>query len=537
MEKNIKTLIVLSLCFILFSGELQSGTGSYFTNFYQADKVIFEKSGVVNTGKMNLKVASQKRADQLLEKILKTDPWMEQPDGSTLAWRESATLRALTDLYEATYDPKYLAEVARRGDQLLSHRDDRRGVVDGSGKSRPAWSMALKYVVAEGQMNDGSGRPVIRIKSTPSSNNNLTRVKLISSQKAGSVRFTIQVINSFYKRNEMFSDLSLDPEDDRFMEKIVNDPMSPYSAGAGDFTDKSNLIRVTIVSSLTPVNQEITLTSIPLAYMGYIGIIYEPLLRFAEFVKANPKLKNMIPAADRFIQAAEESYADASGRLWRNGPGKFEGYYLTCESGESFPADNVGAPFNFLARHVCAELALFRLTGKAVYLERSEKMCRLFKNRLKYDSKSDLYTWYYWYEPMTTVGWNPADHLSLNVNYYKPSASVEDISHGVLDIAMIVAANRAGIVFSGTDLQRFANTLLINVLLPHQSGVRRGVDGGAEHPAYFNALHGWLELSAVNPEVYDAISKAYFKIGEENLSFCASLLKWEHKLKLKPYNL
>lgn len=134
---------------------------------------------------------------------------------------------------------------------------------------------------------------------------------------------------------------------------------------------------------------------------------------------------------------------------------------------------------------------------------------------------------------MTTVGWKPEDNLSFNVKYFKPAAYVEDISHGVLDIAMIVAANRTGIVFSNTDVQRFANTLLINVLLPHRSGVRRGVDGGPEYPAYFNALHGWLELSAANPEVYHAISKAYFQNGDESLSFCTSLLKWERELKLK----
>jgi hypothetical protein len=307
--------------------------------------------------------------------------------------------------------------------------------------------------------------------------------------------------------------------------------MSPYSARSGNYTEKSNLIRVKILNPGIPVPQVITLESIPLAYMGYIGIIYDPMLQFAEIVKANSKLKDLVPAADRFIRAAEESYADASERLWRNGPGKDEGYYLTCERGESFPADNVGAPFNFQARHVCAQLALYRLTGKAEYLERSEKMARMFKNRLKYDPDRDLYTWFYWFEPMTTTGWTPDDNLSINVKYFKGAANIEDSSHGVLDIGMIVAANRDGIVFSDTDVKRFANTLLINVLLPDRTGVRRGVDGGPENPAYFNALNGWLELSKANPEVYKAIRKAYFNRGEESLAFCANLLKWERKLR------
>jgi hypothetical protein len=435
-------------------------------------------------------------------------------------------------MYEATGDPSYLKEVAMRGDRLLSHRDDRRSVADGSGKSRPAWSMGLKYVVAEGALTDASGKQVMKITSTPSSNNNLTVVEVTASpRRRDKARFTIKAANSYFKRNEIFSDLSLDPDDDRFVEKIVNDPMSPYSARPGNYTEKSNLIRVSVIASSVPVMQKITLRSIPVAFMNYIGIIYDPMLQFAEIVKADPGLKDLVPAADRFIRAAEESYADASDRLWRNGPGEGEGFYLTCERGESFPADNVGAPFNFQGKHVCAQLALYRLTGKSEYLERSEKMCRHFKNRLKYIDSTDLYVWNYWFEPMTTTGWKPEDNLSANVKYFEGRENVEDISHGVLDIAMVVAANRAGIVFDKTDLQRFANTLLVNVITSGRTEVRRRVDGGPEHPAYFNALGGWLALAEANPEVYNAIRKTYISKKEESLAFCSNLLRWERKLR------
>jgi hypothetical protein len=111
-----------------------------------------------------------------------------------------------------------------------------------------------------------------------------------------------------------------------------------------------------------------------------------------------------------------------SARLWRNGPNQGEGYYLTCERGESFPADNVGQPINFLGMHTSSQLALYRLTGKKEYLERSEKMARLLKNRLQYNQDSDLYVWTYWYEPMTTTGWKPEDMLSSNVMIYKGAA-------------------------------------------------------------------------------------------------------------------
>jgi hypothetical protein len=474
---------------------------------------------------------SRARADELISKLPLTDPWLARQDGSALAWGEAATLETLVDLYEATDDPSYLKEVARRGDRLLTHRDDRRGIADGSGKIRPAWSMALKYVVAKEHLLDAAGKIIANIRSTPYANNDLTKIVLNQDSKTG--RFELKISNAFWKRNESFSDLSFDPKDERFIETMVNDPMSPYSTRAGDYSDiKSNLIRVKITDSSLPIAQSITLKSIPLAYTGYLGIIYNPMLRMAEFVKSKPELSNLMSAANRFIKAAEESYKDANARLWRSGPNKGEGYYLTCERGESFPADNVGQPINFLAMHTTTQLALFRLTGKKEYRERSEKMSLLLKNQLKYDQEGDLYLWTYWYEPMTTVGWKPEDNLSSNVMFYKGAANMEDSSHGVLDIAMVMAAQREDLVFTKQDVMRFSNTLLKNILLPNRTGIRRAVDGkGGDHAAYFPILHGWLELAAANPEVYQEIRKTYLIRGEENLAFTAELLRWEHKLK------
>ncbi|WP_316812711.1 hypothetical protein [Pedobacter heparinus] len=470
------------------------------------------------------------RADKLLANASQQDPWEKMPDASSIAWLETANLNMLADLYEATGDSKYLVELARRGDRVLGHRDDKRGVKDGSGLSRPAWSMGSKYVVANGVLKDEDGKTLITIVSTPSSNNQLTRVEIAPFDRKNKNRFTIKVSNSHHNRHEVFEDLSLDPADARYAEKIINDPMAPYGAKSGHYTDKSNLIAVTVKGNTLPAKQTIMIQPITLAYIGYIGIIYYPMLRFAELVKADPALKHLQPAASRFIQAAEESYADAGKRLWREGPNKGEGHYLTCERGESFPADNVPAPINYLGKHVASELILHRLTGKEIYLERSKKMCLLLKNRLNYNAAANLYTWNYWYEPMTTKGWVPEDQLSHNVKYFKAAPYVEDASHGALDIGMVAAAYREGIVFNKEDMLRFSNTLLKNVITKDRKTVRRRVDGGDEHPGYFMALRGWLELAAANQEVYHAIRQTYLNNGVENLAFTAELLKWERRL-------
>ena len=182
---------------------------------------------------------SARRADELLAKLPTADPWVAFPDGSSLAWGESHLLHALVDLYEATGDTKYLDEVARRGDRLLAHRDDRRGVKDGSGHSRPAWSMASKYVVAEGNLLDTTGDVVIALRSTASAYNNLTRVKVVSAEGKPD-RFSLLLSNAQFHREEEFSDLSLDVADARFVEKVVNAPVPSHGAKAGKVTDHSS---------------------------------------------------------------------------------------------------------------------------------------------------------------------------------------------------------------------------------------------------------------------------------------------------------
>lgn len=461
---------------------------------------------------------TRERADELYAKLPAGDLWIKNPDASTLAWNEAPVLHALADLYEATGDKHYLELLARRGQQVLSHRDDRRKVPDGSGKIRPGWTMGFKYVVADGKLSD-----VIAIRSTPFSNNHITTVEIIPAEGS----FTMIVNNTFQKRKEVFTGLHLEPSHPRFIEKVVNDPMAPYSTSAGDFTDKpSNLINVKVLKKGALPAQKITLRPIPLAYAGYYGIIYHPMLRFAESVKKDPSLRALVPVADSFITAAVASYDDIIQRLWRD-----EGYFLTCEKGESFPADNVGQPFNYLGRHVAALLILHRLTGNPVYKDKAEKICTFFSKRLRYDHQKDLYEWNYWYEPMTTKGWKPADNISANVKYFRPAPYTEDVSHGVLDIAMIAAAAEQQVVFNKTDMKRFANTFLLNVLTPDGCDMRRRVDGiGPAHPPYFNQMHGWLELAAGNPKVYTAIRQAYLCKQEESFVFCARLLKWERKL-------
>jgi hypothetical protein len=471
------------------------------------------------------------RADHLLSRLPK-DPWLATKDASALAWLEAPNLHALVDLFEATGQTRYLDELVRRSDQALSHRDDVRNFRDYSGKIRKAWSMAYKYTVGEATLTDGSGRGVIKLRSVPYSSNHLTEVSVTTSD-AG--RFTLRVTNAQWKREETFSDLSTDPADPRHFPKIINAPHTTPTPPAGTCTGHSLLLRAQpLADSVQPPNvQDVTMKPLPLSYGGYLGIIYHPMLRFAEIARENPDLKSYLPAADRYIKAADESYDDAQD-LWRNGPADDEGYYLFCARGGAFPWDNLPEPFNYLGGHVAAQSLLYQFTGNPAHKDRIERMSRLFKRRLQ-PRDGDTYVWHYWYEPITTTGWTRADSPSDNVPEFKPAPNIEDVSHATHDMQLVLSAHALGIEFDDRDLRRFANTFLNNVVNKAGTGFNSAVDGSNKREALTRTkVFGWVPLAQVDPAVYHACRRIYEARDDDHLPSIARLLNWERKVARPP---
>ena len=472
-------------------------------------------------------VISVPKCEELYAKLSSADPWLKTQCGSSLAWGEAALIDAILDLYEVTGDREYLREVVRRCDRMLSHRDDARGLRDSTGEIHKAWSMAGKYTVAESVLADDAGRPSIRLRSTPYAYNNQTEIEVTVSGDT----FTLHVTNEFFKRDETFSDLSLDPASTRYFAKVINNPKPVPSPKSGTCTECSMLLKASPagMDAHLPKAQTVTMDSLRLSYCGYIGIIYHPLLRFAELVKADKSLKEFEPDAKRFTEAADESYKEFRSH-WRNGPGKDEGYYITCERGGAFPYDNLPEPFNYHGGHVASEAALYRLTGDKVYRDHVRRMANLLKHRLELKT-GDLYVWHYWYEPLN-AGYTAADDISDNYPDMAPKAVIEDCSHGTLDVRLAMEACRAGEVFDNADLRRFANTFLKNVCIPGSADFHARVDGTGGPDEYSRvAIDHWLPLAETDPAVYDACRKVYILRGQDGFAPLAGLLLAEKQLK------
>jgi hypothetical protein len=464
---------------------------------------------------------TQQRCDELLA-AMPSDPWPARKEASVLAWTESTVVASLLDLYVTTHHRKYLDELVRRGDQILSHRDDVRGFKDHTGRANKRWSIATKYTCACATLKDANGKPVIEVQSTPLANNHVT--KLVIAQESNGL--IIRATNRIWKRDEMFAQLSLDPKSDRFVEKVINSETPLAKPPPGEATSASQLIRVKVVATEAGTVAPVSVTLGPMwyAHVGYVGIIYHPMLEFAKLVRSDESLKEYRDAALRYVTAAEESYAEIADH-WHEGPNAGEGFYIGSPRGGAMPYDNVGEPFNYLAKHACSELALHQLTGKPQYKDHAVRIATLLKNRLQLRD-GDLYVWKYWYEPLTT-GWKREDNLSDHYPSHPPYTVPEDSSHATLDIAMILSMHEAGLVFDDRDVRRFANTFLKNVVHKNRDGFNAAVDGSGDNDQFEGAaVSGWVPLTSADPAVYDACRDVYLNRGKEDFKSIARLLRW-----------
>ena len=112
-----------------------------------------------------------------------------------------------------------------------------------------------------------------------------------------------------------------------------------------------------------------------------------------------------------------------------------------------------------------------------------------------------------------------------------PKPIVEDVSHGQLDVLLMVNAEHAKCVFDRDDLKKVCNTFLHNVVKPDRSNLNGQVDGTPGAERYEGAaIAGWLLLAEYDPGVYEVCRQVYEKRGKESLYSLARLLNWQKKL-------
>lgn len=214
------------------------------------------------------------------------------------------------------------------------------------------------------------------------------------------------------------------------------------------------------------------------AWAVHTGMIVEPMARFAAVVRADPALKERWgPDADRLLKVAEEAVAAHDGD-YREGPGTDEGYLHSLYLEKHVPLNMQNA----LAR---AWLAIDDATGEPKHRERTARLARFLKNRLR-STDDGAYAWAYW-PPLE--GDDP---------------SFEDVSHASINADFMALCHERDIVFTREDMTRLEKTFLNRVLLA-DNRVNNTLAGGDQFDRYRLAAWNWGRLAQRSPKVRERL--------------------------------
>jgi hypothetical protein len=478
---------------------------------------------------------------------------------SNIAWGESYIMIAYVEMYRVTGDTYYLDQLVDRVDGVLEQRDDNRGFKDYSGRSRAAWSVAGEYTVAELVMKDASGRDVLKFRSVPYAYNQKTRISVTTqsaSTDAGAHAgdeesaginpaarlFGLVIENDRWPPREEYRGLSMDRDSPDFIEKRVNGcDRVALERKLACRDSGSKLVTVEAIGEQPALpakdasgqalgDQQVSMVPLFMAYHGYSGQATYGMLDFAWLVKNTPQLQARYgAAADRFVAEAVKIFTDAD-EEWRDGPEAGEGHYVTGERGCPFWSDGIGKAHNYQASLGRSLLRLGQLTGDRKWQGRAESIARLIKNHLRV-TEDDGYVWNYWWG-LPEQGWTRENSPSFNTPTWRGSRTVEDTSHGHLEIEFVTLCAKAGCVFDAKDMRRFARTFLTRMVDRNKWTISVRVDGSGGWGKHDAVLGGWLELARWEPQVADVGRK----IGEAQrlnervtgagLMTFARLMKW-----------
>lgn len=461
--------------------------------------------------------------------------------GGELAWGESYIMLGYVEMYRATGDRYYLDKLVDHADGVLKQRDDKRGFRDYSGRSRPAWSVGGKYTVAELVLKADDGADVIRFRSTRFAFNDQTRIQI--KPRPDARLFDLVIENKHWKAREDYAGLSLDRGSPDCVERKVNACDQVAMERKLGCSDKgSGLVTVEIIGKPTGLpthdgkgnllsDKFTPMVPLDMAYHGYSGQATYPMLEFAWTVHQDPKLLEKYGRkAEEYVAEAIRVFKDA-GEEWREGPQAGEGYYVTGERGCPFWTDNVGKAFNYQCSIGRSLLRLAQLTNDPKWERQTKAIARLFKRHLRV-ADNGSYVWNYSWGDFEK-GWTKDNSPSLNTPTWKGYPTVEDISHGHLDVDFMRLCAETSWVFDREDMGRLAGTFLKNVVNEAEWTTSNQVDGQGGYGAHNTIIGGWCDLAVWEPRVAYAIKRVCTEQRIDKLDTGAAmwtvsrLVKWD----------
>lgn len=213
-------------------------------------------------------------------------------------------------------------------------------------------------------------------------------------------------------------------------------------------------------------------------YGVWDGVITTALIEVAELIYRDPLLsrnQSLKEIADKYLECVKQ-VIDRYHKCWTSFS-EDEGFYWDNPAG-----DVTGPIVNRFSALGITELKLYDILGDEEYLKRPRAMANLFKRNLTI--KYGAYVWTYAVPPSTYL-------------------SIEDISHGAIDLEFAILAYKHNLVFNRTDMERFVNTYLKFVWRGFNAKPKLStyVDGRVTSD-YSGISRNWVLLSSFEPRIW-----------------------------------
>ncbi len=228
----------------------------------------------------------------------------------------------------------------------------------------------------------------------------------------------------------------------------------------------------------------------PYCYVVHSGMLTYPTVEFARLVR-DAGLEEEISwdgttfgaKADTYIQAARDTVR-AHDDQWNDA-----GYYINRPDASFLAGGGKALPLNQSNAMGRALLALYRVTGDAVYLDKATKLAQRFKDKISNGTKGE-YLW--------------------NYNGTGYSNWGEDISHAAINVDFAALAAEQGVIFTDADMERFTRTFMENIYVnDHQ--LSDYVGGGSTNGKNKIRCSSWLRLANTQTSVYTAVRNIFEK--------------------------
>ncbi|MFK7695014.1 hypothetical protein [Paenibacillus sp. HJGM_3] len=256
-------------------------------------------------------------------------------------------------------------------------------------------------------------------------------------------------------------------------------------------------------------------------YMVHESNLMVPVAQFIRTVKQTPSLQAAYLSKANTYQSFIENeivpkWESSSfiGNTWVN-VGTTEGYYKEPPNFDSLPGNVNPLPYNMMLSMSDLLLTMYDVNANASYLDKSKRMNTYWKNNLFLQNSNSAYNWYY-------AEW--------------PSPGIEDTSHGDLDVVSALGMFNHGLVFGGTDMDKFTSTF-VDVMWngsTSSSLVDDKVDGLSGNYGDTKMIFGFVNLAQFNNNAWVAAARQYngYNMGSSSVHAVEALtlteiMKWD----------